>query len=146
MYPLPPPPPRARAVNLSTRMVAHKGIKPTLVSSAFVAPDSTVVGDVVVGEGTSVWYNAVLRGDKGSITIGQNSNIQDRASVYAEKATTIGSNVTVGAGSTVTSCIIGDDCMVGAGAMVMDGAVVEVRCVIGREAGEGARGGGKWGL
>ena len=122
-------------------MVAHKGIKPTLVSSAFVAPDSTVVGDVVVGEGTSVWYNAVLRGDKGSITIGQNSNIQDRASVYAEKATTIGSNVTVGAGSTVTSCIIGDDCMVGAGAMVMDGAVVEVRCVIGREAGEGARGG-----
>ena len=95
------------AVVPSTRCSAYNGIRPSLSASSFVAPDSTVVGDVEVGTGSSIWYGAVLRGDVNYIKVGQNSNLQDQVMVHSAKvagdsSTVIGSNVTVGTFSSHT--------------------------------------------
>lgn len=95
----------------------------------FIAPDAVVTGDVVLGENVNIWHGAVLRGDSGTITVGEGTNIQDRC-VLHEK-TTIGNYCTVGHGAIVHGCTIGDECLVGMGAIVLDGAVIGDRCIIG---------------
>ena len=95
----------------------------------YMAPNATVVGDVMLGENVSIWYGAVLRGDSGAICVGEGTNIQDNC-VLHEK-TTIGKYCTVGHGAIVHGCTIGDECTVGMGAIVLNGAVIEERCIIG---------------
>ena len=95
----------------------------------FIAPDAVVTGDVALGENVNIWYGAVLRGDSGTITVGEGTNIQDRC-VLHEK-TTIGKYCTVGHGAIVHGCTVGDECLVGMGAIVLDGAVIGNRCIIG---------------
>lgn len=95
----------------------------------YIAENATVVGDVQLGEGVSIWYGAVLRGDSGRISIGNGSNIQDNA-VLHEK-TTIGENCTIGHGAIVHGCTIGNNCIVGMGSIVLDGAVIGENCMIG---------------
>ena len=95
----------------------------------FIAPDAVVTGDVVLGENVNIWYGAVLRGDSGTITVGEGTNIQERC-VLHEK-TTLGKYCTVGHGAIVHGCTIGDECLVGMGAIVLDGAVIGDRCIIG---------------
>lgn len=98
-------------------------------NGAWVANNATIVGDVTLGEDASIWYGAVLRGDCGTITVGDGTNIQDNAVVHDE--TTIGSRCTVGHGAIVHGCTIGDDSMVGMGAIVLSGARIGKNCLIG---------------
>jgi carbonic anhydrase/acetyltransferase-like protein (isoleucine patch superfamily) len=97
--------------------------------SAWVAPGAFIRGDVTLAEEVSVWYNAVLRADQLSISVGKRSNIQDNAVVQDE--TTIGCRCTVGHGAIVHGCTIGDDTMVGMGAIVLSGAKIGKNCLIG---------------
>ena len=97
--------------------------------AAFIAPNATVVGDVVLEENVSIWYGAVLRGDHGAITVGAGSNIQDNCVVHEK--TTIGKNCTVGHGAIVHGATIGDNTMVGMGSIVLTGAVIGENCIIG---------------
>jgi carbonic anhydrase/acetyltransferase-like protein (isoleucine patch superfamily) len=98
-------------------------------NGAWVANNATVVGDVILGEDVSIWYGAVLRGDCGTITVGDGSNIQDNCVVHEH--TTIGKRCTVGHGAIVHGCTIGDESMVGMGAIVLTGARIGKNCLIG---------------
>lgn len=95
----------------------------------YIAPDAVVTGDVMLSDRVNIWYGAVLRGDSGTIMIGENTNIQDKC-VLHEK-TTLGKNCTVGHGAIVHGCTIGDNTMVGMGAIVLNGAVIGSNCIIG---------------
>ena len=99
------------------------------MQNVYIAPNATVVGDVILKENANIWYGAVLRGDNGAITVGEGTNIQDNA-VLHEK-TTIGDYCTVGHGAIVHGCTIGDHCLIGMGAIVLDGAVLGAHCMVG---------------
>ena len=106
---------------------------PKIPEDCFVAENATIVGDVVLGESCSVWFNAVIRGDVHYIKIGNQVNIQDGAVIHAtfEKSpTTIGNNVSVGHNAIVHGCTIHDDVLVGMGAIVMDDCIVESNSII----------------
>lgn len=108
------------------------GTSPVLAESVFVAPNASVMGDVKLGRGSSVWYGAVVRGDVNTITIGDNTNIQDNSLIHVAKhnpqhqpiPTIIGSNVTIGHGATIHAATIEDNVLIGMGATIMDGAKV----------------------
>ena len=102
---------------------------PIVNMGAWVAQNATVVGDVILGEDASIWYGSVLRGDCGTITIGDGTNIQDNSVVHDE--TTIGKFCTIGHGAIVHGCTIGDNTMVGMGAIVLSGAKIGDNCLIG---------------
>jgi carbonic anhydrase/acetyltransferase-like protein (isoleucine patch superfamily) len=111
-----------------------KGIVPAVPPSAFVEESAQVIGDVVLGERASVWFNAVLRGDVGPIRIGARSNIQDCCVVHCTKGkffTTVGEEVTVGHSAVLHGCTIGDRVLVGMGATIMDGAVIASETIVG---------------
>jgi len=97
--------------------------------ATYLAPNATVVGDVILGENVNIWYGAVLRGDSGCITIGDNSNVQDNAVLH--NAVTMGKNCTVGHGAIVHGCTLGDECLVGMGSIILDGAVLGDGCIVG---------------
>ena len=99
---------------------------PVIHSSAAVANNAVIVGDVKLGENVSIWYNAVLRGDDGSIEIGCSSNIQDGCILHPEPAfpVKVGESVTVGHRALLHGCTIEDGCLVGMSATVMNGAVI----------------------
>ncbi|RLN86929.1 hypothetical protein BBJ28_00010508 [Nothophytophthora sp. Chile5] len=123
------------AVNPSTRAVKNLGRTPKFEEGAFVAPNASVIGDVKVGKGSSIWYGATVRGDVNYITIGENTNIQDQAVVHVAKIhkdipTKIGNNVTVGPAAIVHACTIHDHCIIGTGAQVLDGAVVGENSIV----------------
>jgi carbonic anhydrase/acetyltransferase-like protein (isoleucine patch superfamily) len=110
-----------------------QGVSPVIGSNSFVAENSTIVGDVVIGENCSVWFNTVIRGDVNFIRIGNNSNIQDGAVIhgtYKNASTTIGSNVSVGHRAIVHGCTLRDHVLIGMGAIIMDHAVVEEFCIV----------------
>jgi carbonic anhydrase/acetyltransferase-like protein (isoleucine patch superfamily) len=101
--------------------------------NCFIAPNATIVGDVVMGKNCSVWFNAVIRGDVNHITIGDDTNIQDGAVIHAtyqKAATLIGNRVSVGHNAIVHGCILKDHILVGMGAIIMDHALVEEYCII----------------
>lgn len=102
------------------------GKTPDVGSAAFVAPNATLAGDVVLATGSSVWYGAVVRGDTGAIRIGKNSNIQDNAVLHTgpNLGVTIGKNVSIGHSAVVHGCTVGDGALIGMHATVMNGAVV----------------------
>lgn len=101
--------------------------------AVFVAPNATVLGDVVLGPGSSVWYGAVLRGDDGTLTLGENTNVQDNAVLHCDPggAVTLGKNVTVGHCALVHGCTVGDGSLIGMHATLLNGCVVGRRCIIG---------------
>lgn len=110
-----------------------KGISPQLPSSCFLAENSTLVGDVKLGENCSIWYNAVVRGDVNSIEIGDETNIQDGAIIhctYQKASTKIGNRVSIGHKAIVHGCTIQDDVLIGMGAIVMDHAVIESGSIV----------------
>ena len=111
----------------------HLSRKPVIHPSAFVAPNATVLGDVVIGEQASVWFQAVLRGDINSIRIGARSNIQDGSVLHlsAEHGCIIGQDVTVGHMAMLHACTVGDEVLVGMGAIVLDGVEIGARSLIG---------------
>lgn len=104
------------------------GRLPDLAPTAWVAPTATLIGDVALGEGASVWYNCVLRGDVMPIRVGARSNIQDGSVVHVTRGvaeTVIGADVLVGHSCMIHGCTLMDHAFVGLGAIVMDGCVVE---------------------
>ena len=110
-----------------------RGISPVFGKDCFLAPNATVTGEVVMGDQCSVWFNAVVRGDVHSITIGNKVNIQDNAVIhctYQQAATRIGNNVSVGHNAIVHGCTLQDNVLVGMGAIVMDHAVVQENVLI----------------
>ncbi|MEJ1240194.1 gamma carbonic anhydrase family protein [Chryseolinea sp. T2] len=110
-----------------------RGFTPQFGKECFLADNATVVGEVIMGDYCTVWFNAVVRGDVHTITIGNNTNIQDGAVIhctYQRAKTTIGSNVSVAHNAIVHGCTIHDDVLIGMGAIVMDDAVIESNSVI----------------
>ena len=110
-----------------------KGVFPQIGENCFLAPNATVVGDVVMGSECSVWFNAVLRGDVNSIRIGNKVNIQDGAVIhctYQKTKAIIGNNVSVGHNAIVHGCVIKDNVLIGMGAIVMDNAEVGSNSII----------------
>jgi len=110
-----------------------RGKSPKFGMHCFFSENCTIVGDVSMGDYCSVWFNAVIRGDVNSITIGTKVNIQDGAIIHCtfEKATTtIGNNVSIGHQAIVHGCTIEDNVLVGMGAIVMDHAVLKSNCLI----------------
>jgi gamma-carbonic anhydrase len=110
-----------------------RGFTPQFGANCFLADNATVVGEVVMGENCTVWFNAVVRGDVHSITIGDNTNIQDGAVIhctYQKAKTTIGNNVSIAHNAIVHGCTIGNNVLIGMGAIVMDNAVVGDNTVI----------------
>jgi carbonic anhydrase/acetyltransferase-like protein (isoleucine patch superfamily) len=110
-----------------------KDKSPEWGDNCFIAPNATIVGDVTMGRNCSVWFNAVIRGDVNTITIGDDTNIQDGAVIHAtylKAATTIGNRVSIGHNAIVHGCLLKDHILIGMGAIVMDNAVVEEYCII----------------
>lgn len=110
-----------------------KGIHPEIPESCFVAPNATIVGDVVMGEDCSVWFNAVIRGDVNSIRIGNKVNIQDGAVLhctYEKTKVLLGNNVSIGHNALVHGCTVGDNVLIGMGSIVMDNVVIGENCII----------------
>lgn len=107
---------------------AVRGIAPQFGENCYLAPNATIVGDVIMGHNCSVWFQAVVRGDVNSIRIGNQVNIQDGVIIhctYQKAATTIGNRVSIGHRAIVHGCTIHDDVLIGMGAIVMDGVVIE---------------------
>jgi len=102
------------------------GASPRLSDTSFVAAGARIVGDVTLGAGASVWYNAVLRGDSASISVGAASNLQDNVSVHVDSGhpVVIGENVSVGHNAVVHGCTIEDGSLIGMGSVVLSGAVI----------------------
>lgn len=100
--------------------------EPQVADSAFVAANATLVGSVVIGEGASVWYGAVLRADNEPITIGARSNVQDNCVFHVDvgKPVTLGEGVSVGHGAVIHGATVGDHVLVGMGSIIMNGAVI----------------------
>jgi carbonic anhydrase/acetyltransferase-like protein (isoleucine patch superfamily) len=110
-----------------------RGFTPRFGQNCFIADNATVVGEVVMGDNCTVWFNAVVRGDVHSITIGNDTNIQDGAVIhctYQKAKTVIGSRVSIAHNAIVHGCTIEDDVLVGMGAIIMDDAVVGSNSVI----------------
>ena len=109
------------------------GIMPEFGENCYLAENATVVGEVIMGKNCSIWFNAVIRGDVNSITIGDNTNIQDGAVVhctYQKAKTVIGSNVSIAHNAIVHGCTIEDNVLIGMGAIVMDDAIVRSGSII----------------
>ncbi|MHA4807914.1 gamma carbonic anhydrase family protein [Flavitalea flava] len=110
-----------------------EGVSPQFGKDCFVAPNATIVGDVVMGDNCSVWFNAVVRGDVNSIRIGDKVNIQDGVVIhctYQKTKTTIGNNVSIGHNAIVHGCTICDKVLVGMGAIIMDNAEIGSNSII----------------
>jgi len=109
-------------------------IFPTIPSSVFIAPSADVIGDVEIGEDSSVWFGTVIRGDVHTIRIGTRTNIQDLSMLHVTRKThplVIGNEVTVGHHVTLHGCTVKDRVLVGMGAVVLDGAVIGAQSIVG---------------
>jgi carbonic anhydrase/acetyltransferase-like protein (isoleucine patch superfamily) len=110
-----------------------KGVMPVMGNNCFIAPNATIVGEVIMGDECSVWFNTVLRGDVNFIRMGSKVNVQDGAIIhctYQKFGTTIGNNVSIGHNAIVHGCVIDDNVLVGMGAIVMDNCHIGSNSII----------------
>ena len=107
--------------------------KQEIAKDVIVLSGAVVCGDVGIASGSSVWFNAVVRGDEAPITIGENTNIQDCAVLHVDEGCPlrIGNGVTVGHGAILHGCTVGDNALIGMGAIVLDGARIGKNCIVG---------------
>ena len=114
-------------------IVSFGGKTPQDRGAAFVAPNATVLGDVILEAGSSVWYGAVLRGDDGTLTLGENTNVQDNAVLHCDPGGAVlpGKNVTVGHSALVHGCTVGDGSLIGMHATLLNHCVIGKNCIIG---------------
>ena len=112
---------------------AIDGVAPHIAATAWVADSAQVMGQVELGEGASVWFGAVVRGDTDRITIGTGSNIQDASVLHADagQPLLVGERVTVGHQVVLHGCTIGDESLIGIGAVVLNGAKIGKNCLVG---------------
>jgi carbonic anhydrase/acetyltransferase-like protein (isoleucine patch superfamily) len=121
-------------MTISGHVWPYRGLLPTIDATAFIAPGTHVIGDVHVGEGSSLWFNCVARGDVNTIRIGSRTNIQDGSIVHVTGGrfgTIIGNDVLVGHQCLIHGCRLEDEAFVGMGAIVMDGCVIERGAMLG---------------
>lgn len=113
-------------------LYAFEGREPQVHSSAFVAPTATIVGDVVIEEGASVWYGAIIRGDYAAVIVRRGANVQDGAVLHGPpgEPTEIGPGATVAHNCVVHGAVLGDECLVANGAIVLDGARIGARSLV----------------
>lgn len=97
--------------------------------TVYIAPNATVVGSVDLENNVSIWHGAVLRGDMGTIRIGEGSNVQDNCVLHEN--VTVGAGCSIGHGAILHGCTIGDHCVIGMGAIVLNGAVLAEHCLVG---------------
>jgi len=114
-------------------LFSFEGIAPTVHPDAFIAPTATLVGDVRVEAGASVWYNAVLRADFGPIVVREGANVQDGCVLHggSDPVTEVGAGATIGHLCVVHGAVIGAEALIGNGATVQDGARIGARCLVG---------------
>lgn len=119
-------------IAVGASVLAVAGRAPALDPGCFVAPGARIVGDVRLAAGSSVWYNAVVRGDSDAITLGAGSNLQDNVSVHVDGGhpVVIGENVSVGHNAVVHGCTIGDGSLIGMGSVILSGAVIGSGCLV----------------
>src|SRR6266567_6003570 len=110
--------------------------EPAFGRGVYIARGAIVAGDVTIGDFSSVWYNAVLRGDINRIVVGHHTNIQDNAVLHLadEYPCILGNYVTVGHSAVVHACTVGDECLIGMGAVILDGAEIGEQSLIGAKA------------
>ncbi len=110
-----------------------KGVLPIFGNNCYIAPNATIVGDVVMGDDCSIWFNAVLRGDVNTIRMGNKVNVQDGAVIhctYQKAPTILGNNISIGHNAIVHGCVIYDNVLIGMGAIVMDNAEIGSNSII----------------
>ncbi|WP_330258393.1 gamma carbonic anhydrase family protein [Streptomyces murinus] len=117
-------------------IVGIGGKEPRVDAQAFVAPTASVIGDVTLGAGASVWYGAVVRGDVETITVGARANVQDNVTLHADPGfpVTIGERVSIGHNAVVHGATVEDDCLIGMGATVLNGAVIGAGSLVAAQA------------
>jgi len=109
-------------------IISYKGIKPKIDETAYIAPTSSIIGDVKIGKNSSIWFNTVIRGDVESIKIGDNTNVQDGTVIHTSRfngPTKIGDNITIGHLSLIHACTIHNNAFIGMSSTIMDYAVIE---------------------
>jgi carbonic anhydrase/acetyltransferase-like protein (isoleucine patch superfamily) len=113
-------------MEMDLRKMMHHGARPKIARSAYAAPGAVLVGEVTLGEGASVWFGAVLRGDINRIVVGNRSNVQDGCVLHVteELPVEIDEDVTVGHGAILHGCRVGPRCLIAMRALVLDGAVI----------------------
>lgn len=125
---------------MNANITSHQGNAPEIAPSAYIHPSAQIIGETSIGENSSVWCNAVIRGDVNRITIGSNSNIQDLSILHVSHKTPqnpagapliIGDRVTIGHSVILHGCTIQDECLIGMGSIVMDKAVLETQVLVG---------------
>jgi len=121
------------AVNLREQFDTFLRQQPRLGRGVYIASTAVVLGDVTMGDASSIWYHAVARGDINRIVIGHHSNVQDNAVLHLadDYPCILGNYVTIGHSAIVHACTIGDECLVGMGAVILDGAVIGEQSLIG---------------
>ena len=119
-------------LNEEGNLLPHGNTLPQVAGSAWVAPGAYVIGDVHLGEHSSVWYGAVLRGDTEPIRVGARTNVQDGCVLHADPGVplTLGDAISVGHRAVLHGCTVGDDTLVGMGAVVLNGARIGPRCLV----------------
>lgn len=120
-------------MDLPAQLARHLDRKPALHPTAWIAPGAAIIGDVTLGEDSSVWFQTVLRGDLNHIVIGPRSNVQDGAVIHLadEFGTTVGELVTIGHKAILHACAVADEVLIGMGAIILDGAEIGARSIIG---------------
>jgi carbonic anhydrase/acetyltransferase-like protein (isoleucine patch superfamily) len=113
--------------------IEYKGKSPRVHPSAFVAPTAVLIGDVEIGEESSVWFGAVIRADNGAIRIGARSNLQDNAVIHVgeNSQTIVGDDVTIGHCAFLEDCVVENGALIGTNSVVLNGATVGRRSLIG---------------
>lgn len=124
----------------NSNIASYQGAIPQIAASAYIHPSAQIIGDVVIGEHTSVWCNTVIRGDVNLIRIGSETNIQDLCVLHVSHrrpenpdggSLRVGSRVTVGHSVVLHGCEIGDECLIGMGSIIMDKVLIEPRVILG---------------
>lgn len=113
---------------------SYRGVSPTVPSDVYLADSAAVIGDVVIGAGSSVWFGAVVRGDQMPIRIGATTSIQDNSVLHVTSGvagTIVGDRVTVGHRVILHACTVSDDCIIGMGAIILDRARIGRYCIVG---------------
>jgi carbonic anhydrase/acetyltransferase-like protein (isoleucine patch superfamily) len=119
--------------DLTARLETFLRKAPQLGQGVYIARGAVVIGDVTLGDFSSVWYNAVLRGDINRIVVGHHTNIQDNVVLHLadEYACEVGNYVTIGHSAIVHACKVSDECLIGMGAVILDGAQIGEQCIVG---------------
>lgn len=113
-------------------IIEFKGKQPKIGKDVFIAPNAVLIGDIEIGEGSSIWYGAVLRGDLNAIRIGRYSNVQDNCTIHVDGThqATIGDYVTIGHNAVLHGCTVENGCVIGLGSVVLNGAQVKEGSIV----------------